>query len=109
MATKAAPSWASIKDFDTPGRDLMWSYAPFPLIYVGIAMREIPSRTTRLARFRSSLFVMRESRNKPPPMIVPTVGKWFSKRWICVKSIVILKPDAPNAATPLDYYNTWAF
>ena len=55
-------------------------------------MRAIPSRTTRLARFRSSLFVMRESRNKPPPMIMPMVGKWFSKRWMCVKSIVILKP-----------------
>src|ERR1700734_3441002 len=50
-------------------------------------IREIPSRTIRLARFSSSLFVMRERINKPPPMILPTVGKWFNKRWMCAKSI----------------------
>jgi hypothetical protein len=47
---------------------------------------------------------------------LPMVGKWFSKRWMCVKSIVILKPDAAqhpfkdpqrmHAPPPIDHYNT---
>ena len=91
-ATNAAPSWVSISEFDTPGSDLMASCAPLPVMYVGIAIRAIPNRTIRLARFKSLLFVMRANTNRPPPMMLPMVGKWFSKRWMCVKSMSDSQP-----------------
>jgi hypothetical protein len=50
-------------------------------MYTGNVKMEMMRKIPRLAFVRSSLFPMSAAMNNAKATNVPTVGKWFNKRW----------------------------